>query len=531
MEGVDHTAKAFFDLILTITGKFKRLEHDFRLVVADRPGHQFVAVTGQIILIAQNLQRIAQKRVHPTLRHRERVVFKVDLAAVLILLVDREINDPGKFERIAPVLILGGFRRLFPDHGAGFASDTLEGFRFAAQEKGRIANPKTKLLTDRFGAFRADVFGERTGSFHLPVGFAPKDIPHPRQALLLGEFVHPVAEFARAAFGGRNGADFVALLLQKRGKNGKARATEMLGHVLHLDRVAQVGLVGAVPQRGIAIGDLRPIAVRQTAFAECVEHPGDHRLHRVKNILLGDKGHFHVELVEIGRRAVSTRVFVAETRRDLEIFVKARDHEQLFELLRRLRQGVEFARMQPRRHQEVARAFGGGCGDDRCLEFVEPVAPHALTQIFDHVGTQDHVLLHRLTTQVEVAVFQAGLFRVFLITKDHERQFCRCAQHFEIADKHFNLAGGEFGVYKALIAGLHGAINADTPFRADLFHGGKRRAVRVAKHLSDTIVITQIDKEDTPMVTDAMHPTRQADSVANIGCVQIGAGMAAIDMH
>ena len=42
---------------------------------------------------------------------------------------------------------------------------------------------------------------------------------------------------------------------------------------------------------------------------------------------------------------------------DLEIAVKAGGHQQLLELLRRLRQGVEFARMVSGRHQVVPGAF------------------------------------------------------------------------------------------------------------------------------------------------------------------------------
>jgi hypothetical protein len=59
----------------------------------------------------------------------------------------------------------------------------------------------------------------------------------------------------------------------------------------------------------------------------------------------------------VGERSAA-RVLVAETGRDLEILVEARDHQKLLELLRRLRQRVELARMQPRGHEEVARPSG-----------------------------------------------------------------------------------------------------------------------------------------------------------------------------
>jgi uncharacterized protein with PIN domain len=84
-----------------------------------------------------------------------------------------------------------------------------------------------------------------------------------------------------------------------------------------------------------------------------------------------------IELVEFARRAVGARVFVAEAGRDLEVAVEARHHQQLLELLRRLRQRVELARVQARRHEEVARAFRRGGRQDRRLEFGEALIDHA----------------------------------------------------------------------------------------------------------------------------------------------------------
>jgi len=48
------------------------------------------------------------------------------------------------------------------------------------------------------------------------------------------------------------------------------------------------------------------------------------------------KAHLDIELIELARTAVGARVLVAEARRDLEIAVEARDHDELLELLRRL---------------------------------------------------------------------------------------------------------------------------------------------------------------------------------------------------
>jgi hypothetical protein len=90
-----------------------------------------------------------------------------------------------------------------------------------------------------------------------------------------------------------------------------------------------------------------------------------------QHVFLRDEAHLEIELVELARQTVGARVFVAEARRDLEIAVEARHHQQLLVLLRRLRQRVELARMDAARHQEVARALGRGGGQDRRRIFGE----------------------------------------------------------------------------------------------------------------------------------------------------------------
>ena len=121
---------------------------------------------------------------------------------------------------------------------------------------------------------------------------------------------------------------------------------------------------------------------RQTA-AEFLEDAAQHRLHRVEHVVLRHEAHLDVELVELAGRPVGAGVLVAEAGGDLEIAVEARHHDQLLELLRRLRQRIELAGMDAARHQEVARALGRGRREDRRLEFEEALVLHAAAQRVD----------------------------------------------------------------------------------------------------------------------------------------------------
>ena len=150
----------------------------------------------------------------------------------------------------------------------------------------------------------------------------------------------------------------------------------MFRYILHPDRVAQIGFVAAIPFQTVAVGDLGPVGVGFLARREFLKYPLDNRLHGGKNIVLFNKAHLDIKLIEIRRRSVRPWVFITKTRCDLEIAVKARHHDQLFELLWCLGQRIKLARMQAARHQKITGTFGAAGGDDRGLKFVEPLIPH-----------------------------------------------------------------------------------------------------------------------------------------------------------
>jgi hypothetical protein len=113
----------------------------------------------------------------------------------------------------------------------------------------------------------------------------------------------------------------------------------------------------------------------------------DDRLAQLEDVVLGDEGHLDVELGEL-RLPVGAEVLVAVAARDLVVALHARDHEQLLEELRALRQGVPGARRETRRHEEVASALGGGAGQRRRLDLDEVALPQHLAGRGVDLGAQ-----------------------------------------------------------------------------------------------------------------------------------------------
>ncbi len=133
-----------------------------------------------------------------------------------------------------------------------------------------------------------------------------------------------------------------------------------------------------------------------------------------EHVVLRDERQLDVELIELARRAIGARVLVAEAGRDLEVAVEAGHHQQLLELLRRLRQRVELAGMNAARHEVVARAFGRARREDRRLELEKPLLVHAPADARDHLRAQHDVRVQLLAAQIEEAVAQPLLFRDLL---------------------------------------------------------------------------------------------------------------------
>ena len=361
---------------------------------------------------------------------------------------------------------------------------------------------------------------------------APEDIAQARLALLLRPTVHAVAEGPAAARLAGNGPDAVRLaLLQHAREHLEARAPKMLRDVLHLDGNAQVGLVGAVEADRLVIGNAPERLRHRLAVREGGEHVAQDRLHRAQHVVLRDEAHLQVELVELARQAVGARVLVAKARRDLEVAVEARHHQQLLVDLRRLRQRVELARMDAGGHEEVARALGAGGGEDRGGELGEARRLHAVPNVAHDPGAGHDVGVQRLAAQVEEAVGKADVLGVVGLAEHGQRQLARLAQRLDLAREQFDLAGRQVGVDGPLVAPSHVAVDADHPLGTHALGRLEGGRVRIGHDLRDAVMVAQVDEQHAAMIAHPMHPARQAGGVACILRTEGGACVRAIAVH
>src|SRR4030095_15031757 len=80
-----------------------------------------------------------------------------------------------------------------------------------------------------------------------------------------------------------------------------------------------------------------------------LKHPGKQTFNQVVDLVERSKAHLNVELFEL-RLTIRAEIFVTKTVCDLEVLIQSRDHAQLFEELRRLRQCKELPGLDTSRH-------------------------------------------------------------------------------------------------------------------------------------------------------------------------------------
>jgi hypothetical protein len=169
----------------------------------------------------------------------------------------------------------------------------------------------------------------------------------------------------------------------------------------------KVGAVGPVPAHRLVVVDVRDRAGDLLA-EHVLPDPPEQALHHPDDVVPVDERHLDVELGELGL-AVGPRVLVAEAPDDLHVLVAPADHQQLLEQLRRLRQGVEAARLQPAGDDEVPRALRRALGQERRLDLPEPEVAEVVPHDLRRAVPDPERLLHLVPAEVEVAVLEPPL--------------------------------------------------------------------------------------------------------------------------
>ena len=230
----------------SIAGDLEGLAHDVGPVVADGAGRQLDAVADDIVLEGRGCRAgpWSSSAVEPALRHRERVVREVDLLLLLVPLVHREIDDPAELE---PVLV--DEVELLADPVARLAGELVELRRPARRRRTPRRRSPRPSWSPRIASLRSAPIFLATGPGACPprprarrcspAPAGPRSCAQPFMRSQKARLPPPWAPGSPTPRPSDLRRSCAANTL-------KPEPREMLGHLLHLDRIAQVRLVGAI---------------------------------------------------------------------------------------------------------------------------------------------------------------------------------------------------------------------------------------------------------------------------------------------
>src|SRR5262249_10241687 len=185
-------------------------------------------------------------------------------------------------------------------------------------------------------------------------------------------------------------------------KNFETAFAKNFSEIDKLHSKATIRFVAAVSADCLAISE--PIERRFNLDVEGrFKNRRQHSLSECENVIRRNERGFDVDLREL-RLPVGAQVFVAKTFRDLKIFFHAGYHQQLFVLLRRLRQRVEFSGRIAARDQKVPRAFRRTLGKDWGFHFYIPLAVEIIARCLHYTMAHAQVARETWPTQIEVPV-------------------------------------------------------------------------------------------------------------------------------
>ena len=336
----------------------------------------------------------------------------------------------------------------------------------------------------------------------------------------LREGVDLLARVGGAARGGESRDVFCVV------EDLEAVAFRKVGEVGELHAEAQVGFVRTVFLHRL---DPRHTAQRLSQFDAhyLPEHVLGPALENLQHVFLLDERHLAVDLCELGL-AVGAQVFVAEAAHDLEILVVAGDHQQLFEGLRRLGQGIELVGVHAAGDDEVAGAFGRRVDQIGGFDLEEAFRVEEAADFLRHLVPQDHVALQRRAAQVEVAVFHAQVVAAVRNLFDRERGNFGFVEYGHLLGGDLDVAGCHPGIFRLPLDDL--ADHLDDPFAA---HAACRLAgfggrVLLDDDLSNAVAVAQVDEGHGAEVPHFLHPSGEGDGLVYVFGSQAAARMGSV---
>jgi len=448
--------------------------------------------------------------------HGEGVMFRLPALLLFVPLHQRKVGDQRELQdvRIPKPLAPSDLQ---PEPAQDVGDDGRFGIRDDADQVARL---RLDRCEDALQLFFCQELGNRRLHLHR-TELRDGDRRQPLCSELFAEVPQIIDLFAglRRAAGVADGFHLAAVR-EGRFEYGEAGGPNDLAEVGQFQAETHIGFVAAVAAERLIPGKTGE-RFRQLFVAQVLDHVDGHAFDELQDILLLHKRHFDIELSEL-RQTVGTLRLVPETAGDLEVALTACDHQELFVLLRRLRQRVEQAGFEAVGDQIVARAFRSALGEQRRFDLDERLTVHVVANAFDGPMPECEHRVHRRTAQVEIAVFdtQGLVHQAHLIfIGDLKRKAARGVENLQAGGRDFNLAGRQIRVFGAGTPRPYSAAHAHDELASEAVGGGDKfgGVLLIDDYLHDSGSVPQIDEDQISKIALAMRPPVQYHFSVDIG--------------
>ncbi len=494
-------------------GESQRMEHlvlEGAVVDTDGAAAHLDTVHDDIVGVGADVApavRVVEQCLIFRLGSRERMVHGVEALRLVVPFEEREVDNPKRSEhlRVAETQLVAHLKTQGAELGA-----RLHGG--AAKEQHKVSRFGVRLLSESTEVVLAVELVDRGLEGAVAVVF---DIDHAAGAHLgtldeIGEGVELLARVFGTAGSANTDNQF-----------GVVEESESLafGDVVELDELhteADVRLVGAKAAHGVMPCDTRESV--EIESLDLMEEVLGEAFKGLEHILLFDERHLTVDLGEF-RLTVGAEVFIAETADNLEVAVHAGHHQELFVLLRGLRQGVELAWVHAGRNDEVAGSFGRGLDKERRLYFEEIEVAEIVADQHRHAVAQFQVAAHRIATDIKVTILHAKVIAAVRLVFNSEGRCLGGVEDVEFLDVDLDFAGSDLGV-------LGGAFDDGAFDLEDVFASQTARLLtevgvgfHIEGQLGDAVAVTKVNESHAAQVAGALEPAAEGNGLTDVGAV------------
>ena len=523
LECIDEEPELGLDLFF---GEAEQTEHlflNFRVVNTDRTTADFDTVKNKVISFGVAILEVATEH-HVQVfwkRVRERVVHSHVAAFGIAVFEHREFGNPNKFTllRIAETLDTSDFQAELTHSGSS-------NFFRTCDEEHHVAALGANSVAEFVELFGGEELADLSFDFVIFLD------AHPNEALgtvlgnVSGEFVDLLTSKVNATLGSDT-ADLAtggnAVL-----EHAKVGLCTDFRNIVDFEVEAEVRLIGTVLEHSFCPLHTADVA-RRFEVPNLAQNLGHELVEHFHDFVLVDERHFDVDLREF-RLTVSAEVFVTEALGNLEVAVHAGNHQELLVLLRRLREGVELARVHTGRHEVVTCAFRSGFAKARSFDVFKTVRVEEVVHGLEEAALEEELLLDPRTAEVQIAVLQAEVvvFLAFFVrVVNGQGRSESGVQNFELVSLDFDFTRSELFVRVAFFTGINLTSHVNNVFVTELFGGLQNFGivVRIENDLGLAILVAEVNENHTTMVAAAIHPTGECYGLANIFLAKLAAVM------